>query len=39
VTEVVVDTDIAEFDYLVIDHDDFEFEYAEERLPELTLFQ
>ncbi len=39
VTEVVVDSDIADFDYLVVDHDDFDFEYAEERLPELTLFQ
>ncbi len=39
VTEVVIDTDIAEFDYLVVDRADFDFEYAEERLPELTLFQ
>lgn len=36
---VVVDTDIGEFDYLTVSNDGYDFEYIDERLPELTLFQ
>lgn len=39
VVKVVVDPDIAEFDYIVVEFSEYDFEYVEERLPEMTLFQ
>ena len=39
VVDVIQDPDIAEFDYLAVDNGELDFEYVDDRLPELTLFQ
>lgn len=39
VVDVVVDPNIAEFDFIIVEFGDYDFEYVEERLPEMTLFQ
>ncbi|MEZ4462101.1 MAG: hypothetical protein R3E66_20750 [bacterium] len=37
--DVILDPEIAEFDYVAVDNGELDFEYIDERLPELTLFQ